>query len=509
MAGVHAKKSGACKMRSGSHMRLLFIGALLIAAPAARVQAQATTQPLTQAVADERVVRVEQWLVDASRHNPGTVDEPALAVATWSNTDLRMLWIDVSSLMVLMRHPGVTRFEVRGEHDRYGTKIVYSRLQLVRMQRLACAAAGILKDDKICVELSYAVSKSPERRDLDLSPDLMALFERAAESRRLGDPNYILKIGALMHTDIAMAGPLSAEAIDTRPALGPQSYLVKMSDGRQIDLGQVAIHWELGRLLLDDVRRPPNLDKPSPWNDAMVRQWYHATTMWMEKRAHLDKVHINRGREIFPRDPDILFLLGCLHEAFAGAQVQTAIQAAVMPSGVVLDTQDERGELRQAEEALHRAVEARLNFPEAHLRLGRVIALRGRPAEAALHLRAALDGFSSSDDQTLRYYGELFLAAVEAALGRYDEAQSAYQRAAAMYPLAQSPLLGLSELARRRGDRRLALAFMQQVFALPHGEQDRLDPWWTYYVVQARNADTMLAELWRPYRALAQPRPQR
>ena len=73
---------------------------------------------------------------------------------------------------------------------------------------------------------------------------------------------------------------------------------MRVSDGQQTDLNQVAIHWELGRLLLDDVRRPPNVDKPSPWTDAMVRQWYLATATWMEKNEHLNKVHINRGREI-------------------------------------------------------------------------------------------------------------------------------------------------------------------------------------------------------------------
>ena len=53
-----------------------------------------------------------------------------------------------------------------------------------------------------------------------------------------------------------------------------------------------------------------------------------------------------------------------------------------------------------------------------------------------------------------------------------------------------------------------------RVIVLPQGEagppgQDRLDPWWTYHVHQARNAEELLAELWRPYRGLAQPRPQR
>ena len=46
-----------------------------------------------------------------------------------------------------------------------------------RLQRLACAAAGILKDDRVCVELSYAVSSHPGRHELDLSPDLISQIE--------------------------------------------------------------------------------------------------------------------------------------------------------------------------------------------------------------------------------------------------------------------------------------------------------------------------------------------
>jgi tetratricopeptide (TPR) repeat protein len=232
----------------------------------------------------------------------------------------------------------------------------------------------------------------------------------------------------------------------------------------------------------------------------MVRLWYLATAAWMQHSEHLNRVHLDRAREIFPRDADILFLLGCLHETFADAQVQATMQSAVLPTGIVMDTEDERAELRQAEEALRRAVETRPDFPEAHLRLGRVLALRGRYAEGVAQLREALAPLSEAGNDPLRYYGELFLGAAEELLSHFDEANAAYTRAAALFPKAQSPLLGLSELARRRGDRRTALAVMQQVFDLPREEQDRLDPWWTYHVYQARNADERLDALWKPFR---------
>src|SRR5205814_5936552 len=140
-------------------------------------------------------------------------------------------------------------------------------------------------------------------------------------------------------------------------------------------------HWELGRMLLDDVR-PNNAPRPSPSTDGTVRLWYRATAAWMQNAAHLDLTHLEHARGIFPRDADILFLLGCLHEAFADSQVQSVVRAP-LPAGIVMDTQDERTELKLAEDALQAAIEARSDFPEAHLRLGHVMLLRGRYAEAA------------------------------------------------------------------------------------------------------------------------------
>jgi len=111
--------------------------------------------------------------------------------------------------------------------------------------------------------------------------------------------------------------------------------------------------------------------------------------------------------------------------------------------------------------------------------------------------------FNEGEEETLRYYGELFLGGAEEGAGHYDQARGAYERAAALFPKAQSPLLGLGELARRRGDRRSALEAMEKVFALSPLEEDRVDPWWVYHVYHVRNADQLLEELWKPFRTAA------
>jgi tetratricopeptide (TPR) repeat protein len=135
---------------------------------------------------------------------------------------------------------------------------------------------------------------------------------------------------------------------------------------------------------------------------------------------------------------------------------------------------------------------------EAHLRLGRVLGLLGRHAEALAELRQA-EPLLTGDE--LQYYAALFAGAEEEALDRLDAARERYQRASSLFPLAQSPFLALSELAHRRGDRAGAAAAMQKVFELPaalDGERD--DPWWRYHIVQARNAEELLDAVVAPFR---------
>ena len=74
---------------------------------------------------------------------------------------------------------------------------------------------------------------------------------------------------------------------------------------------------------------------------------------------------------------------------------------------------------------------------------------------------------------------------------------AAYERAAALYPLAQSPHQGLSELALHSNNRAGALRAMDRVLTLPADKDEREDPWWTYHVAQGRTANERLDTLRR------------
>ena len=101
----------------------------------------------------------------------------------------------------------------------------------------------------------------------------------------------------------------------------------------------------------------------------------------------------------------------------------------------------------------------------------------------------------------LLYYAELFLGAEEEALGNRDAARVAYEQAAELYPTAQSPLLALSQLARRSAI--AAARCARSIGCSRCSEETRRhdDPWWWYYVAQARDADELLDAMRRPYLA--------
>ena len=104
----------------------------------------------------------------------------------------------------------------------------------------------------------------------------------------------------------------------------------------------------------------------------------------------------------------------------------------------------------------------------------------GRHDEAAAELRKALGAGLPRESQ---YYAELFVGREEQALGRSEAARESFERASELYPLAQSPRLALSHLARQSGDRTRALQALRYVSELPANALRREDPWWDYYSV--------------------------
>jgi tetratricopeptide (TPR) repeat protein len=448
------------------------------------------------AAADPRLDRVEQWLEAVMQHEPGMDDAAAARVGAWPNADLRTLWLDASVLVQMMRNPRGRSFSVQQEGQRRPTPVRYTSDQFARMRALACVAAGTVTDP-VCARIRTPNDPSgtaPAVTQLD--PDLMELAHRVEASRTAGDhDNYILRRAALLHTDIGLIGRETGEAIGAGPPGVLQGIRLDVSDGRGMGIAQSTLHWEIARLLLDFVI-PAGEERPAPSRDGMVRLWYHATAAWRQSRETHDTRHLDLARQLFPNDADILFLSGCQHETYAGAPIQNAVRSTVLPTGFKLDIDADRAELRLAEGFLRRALAARPDFAEAHLRLGRVLLLRGRPADASIELQQAI---GSVEGDQLLYYAELFAGAAHEALSQFDAARASFERAADLYPAAQSPLLALSALARRRGDRVAALRALQEVFELPAINRVEDEPWWLYTVAQARNADALLEELRKPF----------
>lgn len=479
--------------------RLLVVtGALVLCGVAAAAQvpqreAPGPLIPESSVATDARIARVGLWLKALLDHEQGIADQPLTMVASWWGDDLQALWLDVNSLVRLMRSPGSTRFSYQTERDQKARDIRYSPTQLARLRAFACVASGTAREPACATIL--------RQRGL-VDEDLLELAIRVQDSSATDADNFVLRRGAMLHTDIAIINPAPSEPRSTaRYSPGSGSYRVEIQDGRQMGLSQSDDHWEIARGLLASVR-PAGSNRPAPGRDEMVRLWYRATAAWMQDAGDHETRHLDLARELFPNDPDILFLSGCQHETYASAAVQSVREGAVLPTGVTLEIGAEGRELRQAETFFRRSLAARNAHPEAHLRLGHVLGRLNRHADAVPELEEAL---KSSTEDLLRYFGFLLLGTSQEGLARYDEAKASYERASALYPTAQSPYLALTELARRRGERAAALRSVQQVFDLPWSQFQRYDPWWDYYTAQARQVNDLLKELRRPFLGSGQP----
>jgi tetratricopeptide (TPR) repeat protein len=149
-----------------------------------------------------------------------------------------------------------------------------------------------------------------------------------------------------------------------------------------------------------------------------------------------------------------------------------------------------RNELQRAEQFFREALALAPDDVEARLRLGHTLGELGRHKEAAVELQTALD---AKPDSKRLYLAELFLGRVEEALERRDVARRCYERAAALYPNAQSPELALSRLARQTGDRSAAQRSLERLASMV--DIGVSDPWWGFYAPHNDDADVLVARM--------------
>ncbi len=402
------------------------------------------------------LAKLKEWLTAVDRHEPGTEDAPARTINSWPRRDLQELEPYIQALADLLSHPG----------DR----------------RIAKPARAFRRNEVQALEK-------------------LAQFEVIR-----GDPARVMKRGALLHADIAMllkSRDTSAPAIPPPPSppgrrfppgAGPSPQprpIVRSVDGRFESLENPALHWQIGRMLLD-------FAAADPANDGFIRLWYRATSAYMAgKREHATAgPHLFRARTLFPDDADLFFQSGGLYEALAAPSVQTVIKTTTLPGGLTFDVATEQVNLERAEIYLRRALEIDPDFVEARMRFGRVLGLQGKHPEAAQELLRAQ---GAASERLLAYYANLFLGAEYRALGRHEDARRHYMLARAIFPNAQSPHLGVSQLARERGDRAEAQRAIEPVLTVTSDEERRNDPWWDYNVAQGRRADALFVELRKPF----------
>ena len=341
------------------------------------------------------------------------------------------------------------------------------------------------EDLELVIEFITKLASQPAktaRRTLARA-SIRRILQLTDQEVKQGNLDRILKQGALLHTDIALLG------------LGKKTNLTSGEPMAAIDDGRVVVltkgrNWEFARRLIDSI-------SPSPSQDPIARQWYIATTAHMQSRRLLAyaKQNLDNALEIYPSDDRILFYAGVLHEIWASSLHQNLL----LPPRIEVTFGSKESELERAQRFFRKSIKANPNSAETHLRLGRVLGLLGHHYQAVAELQLAASAIKESQ---LLYYTSLYLGLEYAMLSRQSEARDQYERAAMLYPAAQSPLLALSRLARGSDDIEGAFIAIQRVFALPRKDSWKDDPWWTYDLSHVRDADALVAAMHETFRRL-------
>jgi tetratricopeptide (TPR) repeat protein len=329
------------------------------------------------------------------------------------------------------------------------------------------------------------------------------------DARRL---HRLINRGVLLHTDIALS-------LQGKGPAGLSNVLL-LADGRKQGLGN-SLHVEFAAALLklDASRR--GKETARAWYGALSAYLLHAgrlgdvamvLTLWRE--AALGERAVDPSA--FPEDEDFLFDYGCLHEGLMapgarvvlGDQFERPSSATGEYSGLersgsgwtrrttTFRTRSEEFAVHaeQAFRAYRKVVEMNPRAGEARVRLGHAECVRGNCGSGMRNLRAGAE--LAGGDPVVSYYAAMFLGQAEEARGRYEEARKDYERAAGLFPLAQSPLLALGALGDRSGDRQAAGRHARRLWALPADGKHRYDPWWDYDG-GPRNGESLLREVYR------------
>jgi tetratricopeptide (TPR) repeat protein len=400
----------------------------LVAAATAAASAQTSVRIVTRP--EGAVARAGEWIDAVLYHDPGRRDPASSTVSLWSRPDVEGLLVELSSIRALMRDPSRKAFDFPIELDGGRPReIRYSRRERETLDRAAAAV----------------------------------------QQAGLGEADLVAR-AIVLHSDIARLEGVAGD-------------IFRFTDGQQFEREQTrADHWGMTRLLADTLNAKAG-------RNADLALWYRATLTYMASIQLWSAPHARRALERFDDDPDLHYVVGCLHERLAARGAQASIAASRLPGNLQIRVGSESDELDDAAAHLKRALDRNGRHSEARLHYGRVLTLMGKPAAAVIELRRAV---AELKEPGQKYYAGLFLGAALEDARQPGEARLAYEAAAMLFPNAQAPRLALSALMASGRNREGAAQELAPLFTRSH--DDRSDPWVTYLVSCGRNADALLAE---------------
>lgn len=325
--------------------------------------------------------------------------------------------------------------------------------------------------------------------------------DRAAQlgtdAARAPGANAFLERAAMLHADaVIFAAQLPSPPPDPRD-VGDDAPLVSAADGEYEGTVHPSWHWKFARDLLDRI-------EPRPAADPFVARWYHATIAYLFNGTRYGEAGplLRSAAVLLPDNAAILFDRACLSETLGSRHVQSVLNdprtrsTFAPPDGPPGHTPivvpiGERQANADAERLFRRAIEVDGSLVEARVRLGRLLLLRGRNADAAAVLATAI---TKAREPAVAYLAHLFAARADERLGRLDAAAAHADAALALFPDAQSALMAKSHVALQGADIAGTLDPLRRLSPDERAQPPR-DPWSEYYLGAGRGADALLSNL--------------
>lgn len=404
----------------------------------------------------ESVAALEAWIDAVKTHRPGTTDRPAAFVGALKYSDRVILNPAMMVFLAAIRAGSTSTRPGQGN-------------------RIVELARGVRTD-----------------------PGLSAFVRRAA----------------VLHTDAAIFRDRLPDFADDapspdsiiRPSASPllaNDFAITHADGRIV--GQTALNWNwtFARSLLDVLVYPDSgkgSSEPSRIATAddrpFVAAWYHATSAYLLAIGnHGDlKRHLAHAAAVLPDDAHVLFDRACSAETLGLPAYQVlpgdaGYRKAAARMAILVTPEDKTD--AEAEALFRRAIDVDPTYAEARVRLARLLERRGLRDEAAAQIAQALAG---APGNTVAYFAHIVAGRNDVARGRAADAFAHYRAALAIFPDAQSALLGASQAAVMNADVPGALALVQQL-----GDRTGAagaDPWWNYILGAGRDVRELMAALW-------------